>query len=105
MGLQSAAAIDFCVRVACFEMASGLFRQAPPAESALWRQLREKAVFPSNVYLDDVRFNPGPAFNDRSPKGCISVFERHAEGVAVAPNQSTLADTAKIIEGQFKVRR
>jgi hypothetical protein len=38
-------------------------------------------------------------------EGCISVFERHAEGVAIAPNQSTLADAAKIIEGQFKVRR
>ena len=51
-------------------MASGLFRQVPQAESAPGRQLRERAVFPSNFYLDDVRFNPGAAFNDRSPKGC-----------------------------------
>jgi hypothetical protein len=36
---------------------------------------------------------------------CISVFKCHAEGVAIAPNQSTLVDTAKIIEGQFKVQR
>src|ERR1700686_875642 len=35
-------------------------------------------------------------------QGCISVFERHAEGVAIAPNQSTLVDTAKLSKENSK---
>jgi hypothetical protein len=31
VGLRSAAAINFCVKVACFEITSSLFRPVPPA--------------------------------------------------------------------------
>ncbi|MGB9115656.1 hypothetical protein, partial [Bradyrhizobium sp.] len=35
----------------------------------------------------------------------VLVFECDAEEIAIAPDQPTLADSAKIIEGQFKIQR
>jgi len=35
----------------------------------------------------------------------MSFLERHAEEVAIAPAEATLAGSAKVIEGQFKVQR
>ena len=38
------------------------------------------------------------------PDGLL-VLERHADEVAIAPDQPTLTDGTKIIEGQFKIQR
>ena len=40
-----------------------------------------------------------------APGRVFSAFERHTDEVAIAPDQTTIAASAKFIEGQFEIQR
>ena len=40
-----------------------------------------------------------------SAPGRVLAFERHTDEVAIAPDQTTIAASAKFIEGQFEIQR